>query len=276
MNAPQARAALTHRQYTALPGVSASQLRELRQGSPLHLRHYLDTPDADTASRGMLRAIHCRVLEPHRYPIDFATFEGRRGGQAWEAWKTAQEDRTILSERETEAAKAISAAVLAHPLVGPLFGGRGYSELSITWTDQVTGLHCRARLDRLRELAPGRWQVIDLKTVDSTAAHRVTSLAGQQGWHVQLAHYLAAVRAIAAPDAEVSAALVVVEQAAPHDAAVFELPLTEELIAEQERRALLATYAECQRSGVWLGRYTEPQPLALPRYLYPDEEGVHD
>ena len=254
----------------------ALMTREPGQGSPLHLRHYLDTPDADTASRGMLRAIHCRVLEPHRYPIDFATFDGRRAGQAWEAWKTAQEDRTILNERETEAAKAISAAVLAHPLVGPLFGGRGYSELSITWIDQVTGLHCRARLDRLRELAPGRWQVIDLKTVDSAAAHRVPSLVGQQGWHVQLAHYLAAVRAIAAPDAEVSSALVVVEQAAPHDAAVFELPLTEELIAEQERRALLATYAECQRSGVWLGRYTEPQPLALPRYLYPDEEGVHD
>ena len=42
----------------------------------------------------------------------------------------------------------------------------------------------------------------------------------------------------------------------------------------QERRALLATYAECQRSSVWRGRYTEPQPLALPRYLYPDEEGL--
>ena len=286
---PEVYPDLTHAQYSLLPGASASQLRKLRQGSPLHLRHYLDSPDNDTRSRGTLRAIHCLVLEqPHNkdaWTNDFAVWgeepdqispDGkpmRRAGKAYEAWLSGQMNRTILNPTEKAEAMAVAGAVLAHPVAAPLLSGGGHSELSGTWTDEQSGMPCRLRIDRLKRTGPTSWMVIDLKTIDSCAPHRVTQLIGANGWHIQLAHYIAGIRAIR-PGDTVEGCLITVEDSAPHDVAVWVMPLIEEMIAEQERQALLATYAECQRTGIWPGRFTEPQPLALPRYLYPDEDGT--
>lgn len=277
MTAPRLIAGLNHGQYTALFGVSASQIRKLRQGSPLHLRHYLDSPDQDTRSRGTLRAIHCLVLEqphdPEAWGRDFVVYQGgRRAGHAWEAWAASQMDRTILIPSEEAEAQAVASAVLAHPVAGPLLTGAGYSELSGTWTDEQSSLDCRLRIDRLKRTGPSSWMVLDLKTIDSCAPHRITQLVGSNGWHIQLAHYIAGIRAMR-PGDSVTGALVTVEDSAPYDVAVWVLPLVEEQIAETERQALLATFAECQRTGIWPGRFATEQPLALPRYLYPDEEG---
>jgi hypothetical protein len=274
MSAPKALPGLTYRQYSALPGVSASQLRTLRQGSPLHLRHYLDTPDEDTRSRGTLRAIHCLVLEqphdPEAWGRDFVVYQGgRRAGHAWEAWAASQMDRTILIPSEEAEARAIAGAVLAHPVAAPLLSGGGFSELSGTWTDETTGLDCRLRIDRLKRTAPTSWMVIDLKTIDSCSPHRIRSLVGANGWHIQLAHYAAGIRAMR-PGDTVTAALITVEDSAPHDVAVWVMGPVEELVAEQERQALLATYAQCLASGRWPGRFEFEQELKLPTYCYPE------
>jgi len=266
---------LTHRQYTRLPGVSASQLRTLRQGSPAHLRQYLDSPDEDTSSRGVLRAIHALVLEPQSWEADFAVFPGeRRAGGAWTAWRDSHAHRTILTQPEAEHARAVSSAVLAHPLAGPMLTRYGVSELSGTWTDQRTGLPCRLRIDRLQRLSTTAYRVIDLKTVSSNEAHKIRSVVSQQGWHIQLAHYMAGVSAVM-PGVVVHGALITVEDSAPYDVAVWCLGPAEELVATQERDGLLDTYAACLASGVWPGRYDCEQDLTLARYLYPDDvDGV--
>lgn len=275
MTAPRLIAGLTHAQYAALPGASASQLRTLRQGSPLHLRHYLDSPDNDTRSRGTLRAIHCLVLEqphdPEAWARDFVVYPGRRAGHAWEAWAASQMDRTILIPSEEAEARAVAEAVLAHPVAAPLLTGPGYSELSGVWTDETTGLDCRLRIDRLKRTGPSSWMVLDLKTIDSCAPHQVTRLVGANGWHIQLAHYIAGIRAMR-PGDTVEGALVTVEDSAPHDVAVYVMGPVEELVAEQERQALLATYAQCLASGWWPGRCETVQELKLPGYCYPDVE----
>lgn len=275
MSAPALLPNLTHRQYSRLPGVSASQLRTLRQGSPAHLRHYLDSPDEDTASRGVLRAIHAAVLEPQRFELDFAVYGGdRRAGNAWTAWKAAQADHTILTAPEAAHVSAVSSAVLAHPLAGPMLTRYGVSELSGTWTDQRTGLPCRLRIDRLQRLSTTAFRVIDLKTVSSNEAHKIRSVVSQQGWHIQLAHYMAGVSAVT-PTAVVHGALITVEDSAPYDVAVWCLGPAEELVATQERDGLLDTYAACLASGVWPGRYDREQDLTLASYCYPQEEEPH-
>lgn len=276
MTSPRILAGLTHAEYTALPGISASTLRALRQ-SPLHCRHHLDASDSDTTSRGWLRAIHALVLEPHTWDRAFAVFEGaRRAGHGWEAWRAGQMDRTILLASEAASARAVASAVLTHPVAGPMLTGpHGASEVSVTWTDPATGLDCRGRLDRLQRQAGGGWLVADLKTIDSTADHRVRQLVGQHGWHVQLAHYMAAIEAARPADA-VAGALVTVESGPPHDVAVWTLGDAELEIARAERAELLALYRRCSESGRWPGRYELAQPLTLPPYCYPDLEDVSD
>ena len=261
---------LTHAQYSGLPGWSASQLRALLQGSPLHLRHRLDTPDEDTPSRGMLRAIHARVLEPERVELDFVHYEGRRSGHAWEAWRDAQHDRTILSATEWDTSEAVARAVLAHPVAAELLTGQGgRSETSVTWVDEATGLPCRGRLDRLQPRPNHReMAVVDLKTIDSVDERRVRALVVQQGWHVQLAHYHDAIRRLSG--LEVVPYLVTVEQRAPHDVAVWRMGPEELQVSQQIRRGLLDSIAECVRSGRWPGRYADVQPLTLPDWMMPD------
>lgn len=274
MSAPALLPGLTHRQYSRLPGVSASQLRTLRQGSPAHLRHYLDHPDQDTTSRKVLRGIHAAVLEPHKWELDFAVYEGRRSGNEWIAWAKGNMDRTILTAPEAAHVSAVSSAVLAHPLAGPMLTRYGVSELSGTWTDQRTGLPCRLRIDRLQRLSTTAYRVIDLKTVSSNEAHKIRSVVSQQGWHIQLAHYMAGVSAVT-PTAVVHGALITVEDSAPYDVAVWCLGPAEELVATQERDGLLDTYAACLASGVWPGRYDREQDLTLASYCYPQEEEPH-
>jgi exodeoxyribonuclease VIII len=263
---------LSHRQYTRLPGVSASQLRTLRQGSPAHLRQYLDSPDEDTSSRGVLRAIHALVLEPQSWEADFAVFPGeRRAGGAWTAWRDSHAHRTILTQPEAEHARAVSQAVLAHPIAGPMLTQHGVSEVSGVWTDSTTGLPCRLRIDRLQRCSRRAYRVIDLKTVSSNAPHKIRSIVGDQGWHIQLAHYMAGVSACQ-PGASVYGALVTVEDSAPYDVAVWGMGPAEELVATEERARLLATYAQCLASGQWPGRYQTEQDLSLPAYCYPQED----
>jgi exodeoxyribonuclease VIII len=150
----------------------------------------------------------------------------------------------------------------------------GVSEVSGVWTDGTTGLPCRLRIDRLQRLSTTAYRVIDLKTVSSNEAHKIRAAVGQQGWHIQLAHYMAGVSAVM-PSVVVHGALITVEDSAPYDVAVWGMGPAEELVATEERARLLATYAQCLASGQWPGRYQTEQDLSLPAYCYPQEDEPH-
>lgn len=241
---------ITPTPYDELAGINWSLLRNMRR-SPLHY-HYAEThqrPDSDTFRRG--RLVHTLVLEPSRFEHDYAVFSGRRAGKIWEAFKAENAGRTIVKPAMVEAAQAMAAAVLA------VWTPDEQREVTLTWTDQATGLRCKGRMD-----AVSPTHVTELKTTRSVAADFMSRQMHGLDYNCQLAHYRNGVRALTGRD--VACRIVAVEAEPPHDAAVFEVDEEAMIGGEIEVAKFLALVVEHRASGVWPGRYAGPQVLSLP------------
>jgi len=260
--------------YRNAAGVNWSTLK-LLDDSPLHYRHAVEHPDeGNTASRGMLRAVHCLVLEPERFEEQFSIFDGVRRGKLYDAHVIAHEDTTVLNPREHNQARAIAAAVLAHPVASSYLRGTGRSEVTLRWTDDATGLPCKGRADRIALVGSDEVWIIDLKTVGSVDARDLGRMAHRMLWHGQLAHYLAGARAMFAyyGGRRFKAAIVAVEDKPPHDVGVFVLDDATLEAGESMRRSLLASLAVCRAADEWPGRHPELTTLEFPEYGLPEME----
>lgn len=266
----------TYEEYARMRGVRASRLKLMDQ-SPLH---YLRGFDNETAERGKLRAIHALVLEPDTFTAQFAVFEGRRAGKAYEAFKAENAGKTILNPREFDNAREIAVAIMAHPVAGPLISAPGPTEETVLW-QRDGGLDCKARLDKLIQYVdeasqwsdrPELWTIVDLKTYGTTDPRQIARRVVQLGAHIQFAHYregVAVTRQI--PEESIRCLMIVAEDKPPFDVAVVELTDDDALrIGWEKREELLAKVLECERSGKWPGRCPEIVPLELP--LWAEQE----
>ena len=265
--------------YNAIPALRATTIKEVINASPLVAKYHLDNPDAgDTPSRRFLRAIHSRILTPDVFPAEFGIWDVRRDVRQADYRQFLSDlsgldvddreglkvvsDAMVLSTSEATKLDTIARNVMSSPVVGPHLSLPGDSELTITWTDPGTGLACKARIDRLI-LITG--EITDLKTYRSCAAHVVKRGVTDLLWHVQMAHYKDGVRI--ALGEECRAVLDIIEEKEPNDSAKFTLSPDVIAAGERARREAMETWARCIDSGIYPGRYTEPQTIDdLPTY----------
>jgi exodeoxyribonuclease VIII len=71
-------------EYRAAHGLNWSRLKVLDK-SPLHYKHALENPRADTPALSLGRAFHCALLEPDRYAAEYRVWPGSRVGHVWDA-----------------------------------------------------------------------------------------------------------------------------------------------------------------------------------------------
>ena len=249
--------------YGEIRAVNWSTLKEMRK-SPRHYLHRLQNPLKDTPRLGLGRGTHTAVFEPDRFLLDYVLWDGDRRGKAYTAFCEQHPAQTILKVEEYETCLAMRDAVRSHPVAGPALTPPGEAEKVLTWTDEETGIACKARLDW--------WRVgllADLKTTADIDRDRFAANAYRMGYHGQMAFYRAGLAAngLDAPPPRIIA----VEAAAPHDVAVFGLDDDALYAGELEVRDLLARVAAGRFSGQWPGRYPEEAPLSLPRWAMADD-----
>lgn len=251
-------------EYRAAPGVNWSTLKHMGR-SPLHYRAACDAPASDPTPAMILgTAVHLLTLQPERAP-EIVAFEGDKRTKEWKQFKADNADRLILGAEDLATARAMAAAVRAHPVAAALLDGCEY-ELPIFYTDQATGLRCKARLDAAK---PGA--VIDLKSARDISPRAFGRQAAALDYPGQLAHYGAAWSAETGDDLP-SLYIVAVESSAPHDVAVYELDHVATHSALGRRRRYLDRVAECEASGVWPGQVPELAPLDIPTYYHEDTD----
>ncbi|MDP3766832.1 MAG: PD-(D/E)XK nuclease-like domain-containing protein, partial [Dehalococcoidia bacterium] len=217
---------MTFAEYIDLDAINWSRLRHLwgEDGSPRRYRHALTEPreDNDTLRRG--RAVHTAILEPDRFPLDYAVYRGpRRAGKEWDAFEAAHSDRTILTAAQYDTALAIRDAVRRDPIARRYLDGDGSNERTLTWTDERTGFRCKCRLDRFN-FKPRA--IVDVKTARSIAKRRFANSGGGLGYQCQMGHYTSGAIANGLL-VERRAVLIAVEHKRPHDVAVFLPPESE-------------------------------------------------
>lgn len=221
-------------------------------------------------------ALHCALLEPGEFEARYTVSEGRRTPAA----KAAAGDRILLTERDDLAIRSVVEAVHGHPVAGPLLRScQDSAEVTLEWTERVAGQTwpMKGRLDALL-IVDSYATIVDLKAVPRVSPRHVAVEIARRGYHGQLAHYAAGVRAVWPAIQRVEALIIAYEAKAPYDVGVFELHPDEALYTGEVFRAeRLCCYASAALSGRWPGACPEPVRVVLPRWapgLATDDAGA--
>lgn len=259
----------TFPEYQRLRGVNWSLLREM-QISPAHYRHRLTHERADSPAMAMGRAIHTAVLEPDRFLVEFAYFDGpRRAGKAWEEFAAVNEGRTILKADEYEKVLATRDSVQKHKVARRLLRW-GKPEVTLQWVDPETRLRCKARPDWL---APGG-TLIDLKSTRNIDAREFGRLAVRMHYVEQLAFYRMGMRERCHQDGPTY--IIAVEVDGPHDVGVFEIENDVLFAGEDIVRELLQKVKDYRGWRRPPGRYPGAQALEVPPWFFDGEnDDIH-
>lgn len=190
---------MTEEAYAAEPGVRSSLLREVDR-SPFHAWRAMTAPRETTDAMMVGQMLHAGLLEwPHGLSR-FAVSKTHKTLKAVTKHCTGVAPGKIpVPEALAEKASAEAAAVMAHPEASELLSGEGSNEQVFLWTDPLTGIACKCRVDRLKERREGgskRLRVADVKrTSKGCGARQFAKTVQEYGYDLSAAHYLAGLEA---------------------------------------------------------------------------------
>jgi hypothetical protein len=284
-------------EYHAIDRCSNSRLSLLKR-SPAHAKQAIDEgPTPSTKSQRIGTATHTAVLEPELAVEAFdvaeqcsattnsgsqCSYSGkvRRSGDWYCGTHDPGEeeagpayDGLVVSEDQHESICRMRDSVHTHPAASELLACGGRPELTALFdhadVDTATGevrskLACKARIDYVH---PGGNALVDLKTTRDASKEAFQRDVWNRGYFRQLAFYRYALATLGRCDLA-RAYIVAVEKKAPFAVAVYELTKTTLRAGWRQLEDLLATYAQCERTGNWPGYSREAQELELPHWAW--------
>jgi len=124
--------------------------------------------------------VHAMVLEPGSEEQEFAIASGKRSGKGDDGLYRDDSGRILFTPKDWDAAVACTDSIKADPVCAEILSA-GEPEVSLFWTDIVTGMPCKARIDWA-----GPKQIMDLKTTGYPVdLESVQGMVGNRRWWVQ-------------------------------------------------------------------------------------------
>jgi hypothetical protein len=248
-------------------------------------RHFLTAWSGLTEEEGekdhfrIGRAAHLMLLEPAKFrevyviePVHQGlTKDGKPTTSlnaesvkiAKELWRAKQRpDAIIVSEKELDNLVGMIEAVLEHPVAAGMLQN-GKPECSLNWTDEETGIMCKARPDYVVDDKNGQLHLIDFKTARDIRSGIFSSDAYRMSYGVQLAFYHdGLVRVLGRQPSTIT--IIAVEKEAPFESAVY--PLADRWFEHgQERyKHAMRLYKKCRDTGKWPRFQQNAQLLEMP------------
>ena len=142
---------------------------------------------------------------------------------------------------------------------------------SLFWQDPDTSVPLRARVDWLRDRAPGRLIIPDYKTASSAHPETFAKSAANYLYHLQDAWYGDGARALGL-DEDPAFVFVVQEKTPPYLVTVVELDSDARRAGRALGRRAIATYQACVESGEWPGYSSEIELISLPPWARSRED----
>ena len=257
--------------YHAGIGLSASNLSELAR-SPLHYMTSLNYPSKETPSLRLGIAVHCAILEPERFEIEYveAPLIDRRTKEGKARFSEIEgSGKIVLSSEEYVKVTGMAKAVHNHELASRLFSG-GLSEQSIYWCQSVssldvaTGILCKARPDYMKLLNHG-YVIVDLKTTQDASIKGFQKKAYYQwNYHLQAAHYINGFEAVT-KEKVLAFIYVAIESEPPYAVSIFKAGNDFIDAGKAKVKELYELYAECMVKNEWPGYSKEIHELRLPK-----------
>jgi hypothetical protein len=156
-------------------------------------------------------------------------------------------------------------AVRAHPWARRAIRD-GAAEVTCRWTDEETGLPCKARADYFVDgKAPF---VLDVKTCENASPEEFAKAIARYNYHVQHAHYVEGWRVAYKPLSNYL--LLAVEHQAPYAVALYHIDAPAEQRGYDLRARAIERIAACMQSGQWPAYSNDITRLSLPRWALED------
>lgn len=258
---------MSNEDYHAHPAIGSSGIKLFLESPEIYHYEYISGHKKDSNAQNYGTAAHCYMLEPQVFEERFIIAPKEATGRNKKVWKLAVKEavnqgKTCLLPKEWEQLQAMRNKLMQHKIARGMLLAKGSFELTAFAIDEETGLHIKARPDRIVDD-----MIIDYKTtaisLGLTAQQR---LAYGLSRHVQGAHHKNVMEL--ATGTPINKVLHLVQMTEPpYLVRVFNL--SPDLLAYGKRevdRALLEI-AECQRTGIYPGYPDdEIEDLNLPNW----------
>jgi len=241
-------------------GISSTGLKAVLR-SPAHYKFQA----ARTPSRAMEigTAIHTALLEPDRFAADYVLLrevKDRRASEYKQAVKTHGTE-VVLTAGEADNVIGMQEAVLSNPLMRSRLTGEGWRELSLFVRDPDTQVLIRVRYDLL--LTDGT--IVDVKKTQDARPDPFSRAIDNYGYDLSAALYVDAFEWATGEEAQFEFAAV--EETMPHGHKLYRPCDTTLNEGRRKYQEALATFAECEVSGVWPSLPCDaPEIISLPGY----------
>ena len=257
-------------EYAAQPGMNGSSIVHMRR-SPMFYRWMKDNPQPPTPAMNLGTATHRLILEPHLVN-DFAvwgleTDQKVSNGKVWEAFRDAHVGQMIVTEKECESMVGMAVAARKNLPIKKYADAEGMREVSLFWTDQISGRRFKARIDKW---IPKLRTAFDLKSTRSCSPRRFATQSYQLGYHIKMAIQWLGIRACFGVEPYLK--LGAIESKAPHESAVYRVTSDVRLQGLEELDALLKIEAECRKNNHWPAEMEEESDLLLPSWATTNED----
>lgn len=254
-------AKLSYAQYDARPGISQSQLQQMRR-SPAHCRAYIDGHRRDSDEKDFGRHLHEALLEPEGFyeRVKVIPFKDRRA-KGYKEWSEALLPTDVeLTKKEEKAIRGCIDSAHCHPTGAKIFD-EIYAEVSLFAAHEETGLMRKGRIDIITR---GRNFLGDCKFVVDASEREFSKAIFFYGWYLQAAYYLDLAQANGI-DAQ-HFIFCAVEKEPPYACAFYQIQAEVVQRGRDEYERLLRQFKDCHASGKWPGYSGELQFIGLPAW----------
>lgn len=252
-------------QYLKYDAISSSGLVKLAQ-SPLHYQAYLKQTHKETPAKRLGKLIHSAILEPESFKqfafmpekINRTTKEGK---SKYDDFMAENHNNTIVTRDEYETIAGVLESCYRHPTVAPLLKV-GINEVSGFWTDYLTGVNCKIRIDKL---LPDN-KILDIKTTENASKHAFMGSIAKYKYQIQTSWYLEGLGMV--KDKLLDQFLhIVIEKEPPYGIQIFAMDAVSIAAGSDEIRKLMDVYSDCLKNNNWPGYPTGVQTISLPNYM---------
>lgn len=255
---------IPHKDYLEIDRVSNSYLSKIAQVPACGKVKTLETPAMRIGT-----AFHTYVLEPEKFINQIAVSpkvdkRTKAGKAAYAEFTDKAEGKTVISVDEVETIQSMGETIQRHPRASLLLSN-GIAESSIFWTDQETGIKCKARTDFLTNSGA----VVDLKKTRNASPHGFLQSVVQYRYYQQAAFYLNGLNEIMDKGSiEYNRfAFIAVEDKPPFRVEVYELNAEFLEYGYSECQRLLDLEAECRETEFY-PHYKDPGIAMLYKPVY--------
>lgn len=262
--------------YFNNPAMSQSKLKDLKK-SPKHFwaKHLSPNKIDQTPTEAMMfgTAVHTCLFEHAKFKTDYIIipkFDKRTkdGKAGYNLFIDSHTNKNFIEESDYIAANQIRLAVLNKKTSSILFGKKGLTEHELYWTDEATGIDCKAKADYFIEPCSEfpNGIIIDLKTTINASVGEFTNSIYKFGYYNQMAHYCTAVKQIYKTADYPMFIFIPVEKEPPYECTFLMGDIDMLDAGLKENKRLLALYKQCLETNNWYGYEDRIQSIALPAW----------